>query len=120
MYITIYLTYDLNFNGDYNGLYRWLDIHNALECGDSACRINYSVDYPQLENYDDTQSVLRIIREDLMANVKFTNKDRVYVASMFPDDKNKKRLAGRFIIGARKPNPWQGASGVVEGDISID
>ena len=65
MTITIYLTYDLNFNGDYNGLYRWLDCHHALECGDSACRINYEVEHPQLETYEDTQSVLRIIRDDL-------------------------------------------------------
>lgn len=120
MVITIYLTFDLTFNGDYTGMYKWLDSHHALECGDSACRINYSVKYDKLETYADTQAVLDLIRKDLLSCVKFASKDRVYVASLFPDEKNKKRLAGRFIVGVRKPNPWDGAAGMIEVDPKID
>lgn len=120
MYITIYLTFDLNFNGDYSGFYRWLDIHHAIECGDSACRLVYKVDHDKLETYEDTQAVLSIIRDDLKANIQFTSKDRVYVASMFPDDKNNKRLAGRFVVGVRKPNPWDGAAGIPDDNAPID
>lgn len=120
MVITIYLTFDLTFSGDYAGLYKWLDSHHALECGDSACRINYNVEYNKLETYADTQAILNLIRDDISSKVNFTNKDRIYVASIFPDEKNNKRLAGRFIIGARKPNPWDGAAGRIEPDSRID
>lgn len=120
MVITLYLTFDLTFNGDYAGLYKWLDSHKALECGDSACRLNYNVAYGRLETYADTQTVLGLIREDIASKVNFTSKDRVYVASVFPDDKNVKRLAGRFIIGVRKPNPWDGAAGIIDDDPKID
>ena len=32
----IWLSFDLGVAGDYPGLYKWLDEHDAVECGDSV------------------------------------------------------------------------------------
>ena len=32
----IWISYDLEFGGDYEGLYRWLANHEAVECGDGV------------------------------------------------------------------------------------
>lgn len=120
MNIVIYLTFDLNFNGDYNGLYKWLDSYNAVECGDSACRINYPLNLNHLETFEDTKEALRLIQKDIESSVKLSQKDRIYVASLFPDDKNNKRLVGKFIIGQRRVNPWQGYAFKEEENFNVD
>jgi len=33
---TIWISYDLGLQGDYPGLYRWLDLHKAKECVNSS------------------------------------------------------------------------------------
>ena len=35
-----WLSYDLGINGDYDGLYRWLDRQGAKECGSSMAYIS--------------------------------------------------------------------------------
>ena len=32
----VWMSYDLGVSGDYEGLYAWLDDHNAKECGNSV------------------------------------------------------------------------------------
>lgn len=120
MNIVIYLTFDLNFNGDYNGLYKWLDSHNAIECGDSVCRINYTLKLEHLDTFEDTKEALSLIKKDIESSVNLSPKDRIYVASLFPDDKNHKRLAGRFIFGQRKSNPWHGYAVKDEDNFNVD
>ena len=38
---TIWISYDLGVNGDYDGLYAWLDIQGAKECGSSVAYLTY-------------------------------------------------------------------------------
>jgi hypothetical protein len=37
----LWLSYDLGVKGDYEGLYAWLDDHNAEECGNSVAFLHY-------------------------------------------------------------------------------
>lgn len=37
----IWISYDLGIGGDYDGLYRWLANHKAVECGDGLAFFNY-------------------------------------------------------------------------------
>lgn len=66
---TIWLSYDLGVQGDYEGLYRWLDNKKASECGDSLAHCK--IDIP------DDQVVPSFVAKELKNNVKFTNNDRV-------------------------------------------
>ena len=93
---TFWLSYDLGLKGDYNSLYRWLDKQKAKECGDSIAVFQYicSTDNPNEE-----------IKKSLLENVEFNKTDRVYL--MWRDD-NKQANLGIFIIGHRKPAPWEG------------
>lgn len=48
MIAKIYLSYELSYSGDYDGLYVWLDKHGAIECGDGTCLIKYNC--PEIED----------------------------------------------------------------------
>lgn len=117
----IYLSYDLGFQGNYTKLYKWLDTHKALECGDSSCRFMYDFKSVQKnDNENETKSMIAEIRNDITRNVDFLSTDRVYIASDF-FWKGNTSLNGLFIVGRRKPsNPWDGASGVGDNQIIID
>lgn len=92
----IWLSYDLSINGDYEGLYRWLDDNDAKECGDSFAYFPFS--------YNGTDFV-ESLKKDLKDNVEINEKkDRFYVIFKNEDDK----YIGRFIFGNRKASPWQG------------
>ena len=41
MKIAVWLSYDLGITGDYTGLYRWLDTHHGIECGNSTSFIKF-------------------------------------------------------------------------------
>lgn len=105
----IFLSYDLNIQGDYNNLYKWLDAHQAKECGDSLCFLVY--DFKGVEKNDSTEStsaMLNEIKQDLKSNVSFGNSDRVYMISeLFYN--GGEQLAGAWLVGGRKAsNPWDG------------
>ena len=95
---TFWLSYDLGLNGDYNGLYTWLDSNQAKECGDSLAvfKFEYEDDY------------VNEIKVDLKENVNFKSSDRVYL--IFRDREDDNIVKGRFLIGRRKPAPWEGYS----------
>lgn len=40
----IWLSYDLGVNGDYEGMYAWLDNHGAKECGGSVAYLQFTHD----------------------------------------------------------------------------
>lgn len=111
----VFLSYDFGFQGDYPNLYKWLDSHKALECGDSFCRFIY--DFTTVENMqseEDTRSMIQEIRKDLTTAVSFSNTDRAYLVSEFYVN-DSIRMAGVFLVGKRKQaNPWDGASGSEE------
>lgn len=117
----IYLSYDLGFQGDYSKLYKWLDEHKALECGDSFCRFVY--DFKSVQKNDteeETRAMITEIREDITGKVDFLATDRVYIAADFFWKENV-ALNGLFIVGKRKQsNPWDGASESGDNQIIID
>ena len=105
----IYLSYDLSIQGDYNNLYKWLDAHQAKECGDSVCLLLY--EFAGIEKNDTDESsaeMLRILKQDLSENVTFGNSDRIYMMGDLYYQTGEK-LVGAWVIGSRKANnPWDG------------
>lgn len=90
----VYIVYDLGIDGDYAGLYSWLDKNKAMECGDSVARIN---------DYKYNGKLTEFIKEDLKKNVKLRKKDRVYMITY-----NNEKMIGGFLFGRRKISPWTG------------
>ena len=44
-----WLSYDLGVGGDYDGLYAWLDDHNAKPCGQSVAFFAYSTNRSDID-----------------------------------------------------------------------
>lgn len=117
----IIFSYDLGVDGDYKELYKWLDSKGAMECGDSVCMIKYEFStINHMSDDNDTRNALREIFNSLKdAGIKFRLNDRIYIASDFYYNKVKS-LKGGFIIGKRKPNPWDGFSRQGEGNFELE
>ena len=90
----IWLSFDLGVNGDYEGMYAWLDSHNAEECGDSVAFLNY----------DEKLDVVDEVQKDIKQNIKLNNRSRIYLIHRSKE----KKLRGEFIVGGRKQAPWTG------------
>lgn len=95
---TIWLSYDLGVQGDYEGLYEWLDGHGARECGDSLAILKYTY----------RRDLLKQLRAELEKSVQLTKRSRIYV--IYRSDRDQ-RVKGIFLIGRRRASPWQGTSG---------
>lgn len=93
MAIAVWIGFDLGVRGDYEGLYAWLDAHQARECGESLAFIRY----------DNAGSLRDALARDIRKNVKISKETRIYI--VWNDDGKTK---GRFIIGGRKAAPWSG------------
>jgi len=91
-----WLTYDLGIDGDYDGLYAWLDSVQAKECGDSACYFEYEV-----RGAEPTKAILASIKKSATLRAK----DRVYLIWPKPAGSGYK---GRFFAGKRRRAPWAG------------
>ena len=39
----VWLSFDLGVNGDYDGMYTWLDAYKAKECGDSMATFFFQI-----------------------------------------------------------------------------
>ncbi|MBF0229269.1 MAG: hypothetical protein HQK63_06705 [Desulfamplus sp.] len=104
---TIWLSYDLGIKGDYEGLYAWLDNHEAIECGDSIAFFRFNV--------INTENLIDELKSDLSENVQFSKRDRVYVIW-----KIKNKIKGEFIFGKRKASPWEGYGSKESGVDEID
>jgi len=96
---TVWLTYDLSFNGDYDALYAFLDQHEAKECGDSVAYF----DYVYKENF------VEELKAELGSAVSLQKQDRIYV--IFKSDG---KLKGKWLFGRRKKAPWSGYAFVEE------
>ncbi len=102
----IWISYDLGIDGDYDGLYRWLDAHEAVECCDSCASLLWG---------NATEGVDYSIKRDLKKFVKLRNRDRIYL--IFQDSQNKRK--GEFIVGGRKKSaPWTGYA--MSGESAVD
>ena len=92
----VWLSYDLGVKGDYEGLYAWLDDHEAIECGDSVSFFNFTV--------KKQENLVEELKNDLSKSVQLSKRDRIYVIWKNDDDK----IKGKFIFGKRKASPWEG------------
>jgi len=102
----IWLSYDLGVGGDYDGLYCWLDEHEAKECGDNLATLKF--DY-ELDLVTDIQN-------ELSESVEITKKDRFYM--IFRDDNDQVR--GKFLFNIkRKRAPWLGLSELIDVEYDI-
>jgi hypothetical protein len=91
----VWVSYDLGVQGDYEGMYAWLDEHEGQECGDSLAFLNY----------DHAGPLLEALTTDLRKSLELTKRTRIYVIYREPDTK---KMKGRFIFGGRKAPPWSG------------
>ncbi len=91
--VTIWISYDLGVRGDYNGIYEWLDDHDAKECGDGIALLKYEYE----------SDFVNEMKKELSDNVELSKRDRIYLIWM-QDDK----IKGRFLFGKRKASPWTG------------
>lgn len=87
-----WLTFDLGFGADYDGLFEWLDEHDAKECT------------PSTAFFKSKQTVAEIEHE--ITNILDDNvKARVYLIYMNED---KEQVYGKWLVGKRKAAPWAG------------
>ena len=97
----IWLSYDLGIGGDYPGLYKWLDNHKAVECGDSVAFFKYLIDKERLEK------ISKVLADDIKESVSLRSGDRLYAVYRKVEGSNSS-VKGSFIYGRRKSNPWEG------------
>jgi hypothetical protein len=89
----IWISYDLGAKADYEGLYSWLDDHNAKECGNSVAALEY----------ESADSLVEDLKNDISQNINLAKHDRIYV--IWREDG---KVKGRFLFGKRKAAPWSG------------
>src|SRR5207249_1367514 len=100
----IWISYDLGVRGDYEGMYGWLDEHEAKECGDSLAVITYEV----------KRDLLKELKTELTEALELNKRTRIYVIHLDPTTK---KLKGTFLFGRRRAARWTGfASGKGEED----
>jgi hypothetical protein len=89
----VWISFDLGVQGDYEGLYQWLDGRNAIECGDSVASFDfaYAVDLP------------RELGTELVANVRTNQRSRVYL--IFVDAQG---IRFGWLIGRGQRPAWEG------------
>jgi hypothetical protein len=98
----IWVVYDLGIDGDYDGLYSWLDLHEARECGDSSALLNFRF------NGD----ILTALKKEIKKHAKLRMKDRIYV--IFKNRTGKS--VGKFLYGRRRKPAWYGYAGILSGE----
>jgi hypothetical protein len=101
----IWLSFDLGVRGDFEGMYEFLDAHEAKECGGSVAGFWYEY----------KKDFLGELTKDLKTGVSFDKRSRVYVIFSDPHGKH----TGKFIVGRRKAPPWVGF-GPITGDQEVD
>jgi hypothetical protein len=91
----IWISYDLGVRGDYEGLYTWLDQHDAKECGDGLAFLNYEY----------RGSLKKSVTEELQNVLQVTKQTRIYLVYR---ERETNKLKGSFVFGGRKAAPWSG------------
>ncbi|MHA1541336.1 MAG: hypothetical protein ACTSXL_01040 [Alphaproteobacteria bacterium] len=99
----ILLSFDLSTDGDYQGLYTWLDNNNAVECGTSCAQIDLKSKKGLGKPW---QSLIKDLQNDIKKNVKIKDglfNDRIHVTF-----KTNNEIKSGFLFGKRKKAPWSG------------
>jgi hypothetical protein len=99
----VWLSFDLGIKGDYEGMYRWLDARDGVECGDSLAFLELGA----------KSSLPEEIRDSLKAEVEVDSKTRIYMVW-----RDGKRTRGKFLFGRRKAPPWAGYAPLAEANVS--
>jgi hypothetical protein len=102
----LWISFDLGLQADYEGMYAWLDEHQAKECGDSLAFLNYEYN----------GSLLETLTQDLQKSVQITKRTRIYIIYR---EQETKKMKGSFIFGGRKAPAWSGfavAAGTTDSD----
>ena len=89
----IWLSFDLGVSGDYEGMYAWLDDHEAKECGSSVAALKFSYE----------EDLAASLKTEIENAVALNKRSRVYL--IYRAGKTRK---GRYIIGGRRSAPWDG------------
>lgn len=89
----MWLVYDFDLGGDIQGLYKWLDSKDAVECGSGVAFLHFSFE----DNF------YTELKEELMKDVTIQNNDRIYIIY-----RDARKMRGKFLSGGRKKNPWKG------------
>ena len=92
----VWVSFDLGIKGDYESMYRWLDGHGAVECGENVAGFWYK----------HTNDLLTAMKKDLSDNVELTPKSRIYVIRLASG-----KMKGKFLFGTRHSAPWSGFGG---------
>lgn len=91
----VWLAFDLGLQGDYAGLFAFLDRLEAQECGNGLAVFVYHYDADLAEE---------LKRELLKAIALDEARDRLYLMQKFDDG----RMHGTFLVGRRRRPPWIG------------
>lgn len=92
---TVWITFDLGVDGDYNGLYAWLDAHDANGCGESVAVLSYRCE----------GSIPDRLRDDLKKSIDVDSHTSIYLIYRDPVT-NENR--GAFLFGERRAPVWNG------------
>lgn len=95
MEVRIWISYDLGADGDYKGMYAWLNRHSAVECGNSMASL--------LLECTSRGTVESDVLAELRDNVILKPSDRIYLLYRREDNMTK----GLFLCGSRKESPWK-------------
>lgn len=90
-----WISYDLSFGANYDGLYAWLDTVHAKECGDSVATFTKEVAGDPVSE----------IKAEIEIFFMPSERDRIYL--VFLDEETNKHK-GVFLYGRRKSSPWEG------------
>lgn len=97
MQVRIWISFDLGENGDYQGMYVWLDNHQAVECGNNFASL--------FVECTDRGTVEEDVMAELKQHVHLVPSDRIYVVYRREDNLTR----GAFMYGHRKSSsPWAG------------
>jgi hypothetical protein len=94
---SVWVAFDLGVNGDYEGMYTWLDKQKAKECGDNVSFFEYKYGTDLLPD----------IKKDIQSAVSLNQKSRVYLIHLVQG-----KMKGSFIFGSRRNAPWAGFAGI--------
>jgi hypothetical protein len=100
-----WMSFDLGVQGDYEGLYRWLDAQGARECGDNLALFSFA----------SKKDLPAEVKASVEKSVEIDARNRIYLIFMGKD----RKMKGRFLFGQRRPAPWAGsapAKGPIEDD----
>jgi hypothetical protein len=101
--IGFWMNYDLGLQGDYKGLFGWLDTMGARECASTLAYFER-----ELPTSGDAEEVANEIVAELRDKIRLKDTDRVYLIGA-GGQPEKRLITGRFIVGGRRTKaPWEG------------